>query len=853
MTSRYNRLPKSLLGAAIAAALLPAGAYASTFNWNSGDFAPGVTAPHPLTTLDFLDIGAGGVKRFVGTTFTNQSLVRWLADPLQGGNGAVVNNAGEWRSQSDANSLTHNFGGQPLFVNSGSFSKTAGAITNVGGWLFRNDGGLIDAQVGTIRFNGGSNIFNAGSRFSGAGAVVIAGASTFNGAFQSDNLSHSGGSVQGNAAVLSGGAGLSAGLMAWSGGDFTGTWTLSAGTTLSASSGATKRFVGTSFVNDGTFRWSTTDTLQNGNGSSFTNNGLTEVTESALFEYSFGGPPAFTNAASGIVRATNNATFTIGNLTLTSNGGLFAADTGSAIRVIGNTNRFNDGTRFVGDQRMQGTARFVDTIHSDNLRFVGGTQIGGDGVTPGSRAHLAGVVSYEGGDLSGAWTIANGATVTAIDGGVKRLLGAAIVNDGTFRWSTTNTLQNGNSSSFTNNGLTEVTESALFEYSFGSPPAFTNAASGTVRSTNNATFTIGNLALTSNGGLFQALPGAQINFAGNSNRFNAGTRFDGNIRISGNSRFVDQIEANGLRLVGGTQTGGDGSPGSVGRLGGSLAWEAGDLSGNFELRNGATLTATGAGNKRQVGSQLVNNGTIVWASDGILQGGNSSRLSNNGRFEIASDADIVWIFGGQAALDNTGLLIKTAGAGDSSLASLALTNTGTIDVRSGSISLPNNFVNAGTLMGTGAFNVAGTLLNNGHIAPGASPGTLTLNGSFQQSTLGSFDVELENSLSHDLFLISGNATLAGTLGLSCFASCSYAVGDEIVILDAIGQLSGSFTSVLMSGFTSGAFDVIYDTVNDRVLLRATEIVTAAVPLPGSVNLMLGGLVLLGVMFKRRRA
>ena len=53
MTSRYNRLPQSLLVAALTAVLLPAGAYASIFNWNSGDFAPGVTAPHPLTTLDF--------------------------------------------------------------------------------------------------------------------------------------------------------------------------------------------------------------------------------------------------------------------------------------------------------------------------------------------------------------------------------------------------------------------------------------------------------------------------------------------------------------------------------------------------------------------------------------------------------------------------------------------------------------------------------------------------------------------------------------------------------------------------------------------------------------------------------
>ena len=321
--------------------------------------------------------------------------------------------------------------------------------------------------------------------------------------------------------------------------------------------------------------------------------------------------------------------------------------------------------------------------------------------------------------------------------------------------------------------------------------------------------------------------------------------------MTSSARFVDAIASDNLRLVSGTQTGGDGSAGSFGRFTGQVGWQAGDLNGQLEIASGATLTANVAGNKRQVGALLVNNGTILWSSDDSLQGGNSSRLVNHGRLEIASDADLTWSFGGQARLDNDGLLVKSAGAGDTSLATLALSNTGVIDLRSGSISLPANFVNDGTLMGTGTFNVSGTLLNNGHIAPGASPGTLTINGAFQQSTLGTLDIELENTSIHDLLLISGNTSLAGALGLSCFANCSYAIGDEIVILDAVGQLTGSFSSVVMSGFASGAFDVIYDSLNDRVLLRVTETATSAVPVPGAAVLMLGGLVALGRMARRR--
>jgi fibronectin-binding autotransporter adhesin len=1020
------------LAAAVASALFPALTLAVTFNWNGGDFITGVTAPEPMTALDDLQINAGSAKRFVGSTFTNLSLVQWQADALQGGNGAVVTNHGEWRSASDGNTLVWAFGGQAVFVNAGTFSKSAGTTTNVGTWQFQNNGGLIDAQTGTIVFNGSNNIFNDGSRFSGAGQVQISGNSAFSGSFQSDNLTFTGGSNNGTAAVFAGGAGLSAGQLGWSGGDLTGDWTLAAGTTTTATGAAVKRQVGATIVNNGTFRWASAQQWQAGNGSRFTNNGLLEATETATFNWNFGGQHQLLNAASGTLRAVNNASLTIGEIALVSDGGLFEAGVGSAIHYAGSSNRFNDGTRFVGFNRVTGNARFVDDISANELRFASGTQTGGDGVTPGSRARLSGAVLFEGGDLAGAWEIKSGATVTSSGATVKRQVGSDIINNGTLRWASTQQLQGGNGSQLTNNGLIEVTESALFNWNFGGQHQLRNAASGTVRATDNAslnignlaltsdgglfeasagsaieysgssnrfnggtrflglnrvtgnarfvdlitaddlrwisgtqtggdgvtvgsrgrlagavgfeggdlagaweimsgttftasgaagkrqvgsdilnngtfrwantqqwqggngslmtnnalieatasalfnwnfggqhqlinaasgtvraangaTLSIGNIALTSNGGLFEAVAGSAIEYAGASNRFNDGTRFAGLNRVTGNARFVDNISADDLHLVAGTQTGGDGSPASFARLGGQVHWLAGDLSGQFEIRSGATLDATTVSAKRQVGSLLVNNGTIAWNSAASLQGGNGSRLVNNGRFEIMGDADLTWNFGGQARFDNDGLLVKSAGAGTSSLATLALTNTGTIAVHAGALELPANFVNDGTLGGTATFSVSGTLFNNGHLAPGASPGTLNINGSLQQSALGTLDIELENAFSHDLLLVGGNASLGGTLGLSCFAACSYAVGEEILILDAVGQLTGSFASVVMTGFGSGAFDVVYDSLNDRVLLRVTEAVTSAVPLPGGAWLLLGGVATLAVGARRRRA
>ena len=247
---------------------------------------------------------------------------------------------------------------------------------------------------------------------------------------------------------------------------------------------------------------------------------------------------------------------------------------------------------------------------------------------------------------------------------------------------------------------------------------------------------------------------------------------------------------------------------------------------------------------------LFRSGTVAWGTTNAwyLQGG--ATLRNSGRMEFSADSAVAYGGGAAPSFVNDGLIVKTGGDGTLAIGnSLGFDNRGTVDVQRGTIALPDNFTNHGTLTGSGAFAVNGTLTNEGHVAPGASPGTLTLFGHYLQGAAGSLDVELQNPGSADLFIVNGNATLGGTLALSCWGACSFAVGDQVVILDATGDLNGSFAAVTMAGFGSGAFDVIYDTVQDRVLLQVTEAVTP-VPEPGTWALFAAGALAMGWRVRR---
>ena len=829
--------------AAAAVALLAPAAQAATYTWNGGTFVAGVTAPSPLLAGDVLDIGAGSFKIFSGSgsNFTNGGTVNWNADALYFQSGAAVVNNGLWNATGN-DSLVYNGGAAPGFTNNGTFRKGAGTgTTTIGNTVGFVNQGTLDAQTGTISYSGGT-VFNGGTVFTGAGINLAAGNNSFAGSFSSSNLVLSSGTHSGNAAVLNGS-------VSWTGGTLDSTWTVAAGQTLNGNSGSFKFILGpaTVIANQGTVNWNTADSLYLQSGGIFRNQALFVASTSTSLVYNGGAAPTFDNTSSGTLRAATGATLTVGGgAGLVNNGGVLDAQAGGSIVFVGGST-FKAGTQFTGagSNVANGSNAFVGSFNAANLVLAGGTH-------SGNAAVLNGSVSWTGGTLDGSWTVAAGQTLNGNSGSFKLVTGAAAVlsNQGTVAWNTNDFLYLQSGGTVSNQGLFVANSSTTLAYNGGAATTFDNASAGTLRAAPGKTLTIGGGAgLVNNGGVLDAQSGASIVYVGGST-FKAGTQFTGagsNV-AAGSNTFVGSFQSGNLVLASGTHSG------SATVLNGTVSWTGGTLDGSWTVAAGQTLAGNSGSFKYIVGaaSVLNNQGTVAWGTSDLLYLQSGGTFNNAGTLNFSADGGLVYNGGASPTVSNTGLIVKTAGTGTSAIGgTLNFDNQGTVDVQVGTIALPANFSNNGTLKGSGTFSVSGTLGNAGTVAPGASPGTLALNGSYAQAAAGTFAVDLESLASHDLFTITGTSALGGALALNCYAACSYAVGDVITILDSVGNLSGSFASVTLSGFATGAFSVVYDTAADRVQLLVTEAVTA-VPEPETYALMLAGLAAVGFMARRRR-
>lgn len=206
---------------------------------------------------------------------------------------------------------------------------------------------------------------------------------------------------------------------------------------------------------------------------------------------------------------------------------------------------------------------------------------------------------------------------------------------------------------------------------------------------------------------------------------------------------------------------------SVGRIG----------QGTVEILDGAELVTAGIA---YLGETLTGTGHATvsgygskWSSSNAVRvGGHNSQSRGNGILEVRDGGEIV--------------------------------------LASGAITLWQT----GTLTGGGGL-VQANVINHGVVAPGNSPGLLTIDGNFTQMATGILEMELGGTGmgEFDVLRVLGNVNLDGGLSLSLINGYTPNEGDVFQILETSGVLTGAFFGLaegdVVATFGHAMFHVTY--------------------------------------------
>jgi fibronectin-binding autotransporter adhesin len=251
-------------------------------------------------------------------------------------------------------------------------------------------------------------------------------------------------------------------------------------------------------------------------------------------------------------------------------------------------------------------------------------------------------------------------------------------------------------------------------------------------------------------------------------------------------------------------------------------WTGGTLS-----LNNSTWTLAGDLSLDDAAGETLNvlNGGLVSNTQGRVGSlsGSTGTVTVDGVGSMWTNSDSLYIGGDPVGPGGTGQLTVSNGGSVSAVNTVKLWSGGSLNLSNGTVTA-TTVDNEGTITGTGTLDA--NVTGSGIITPGFSPGILTINGNYDPLASGSLAIELAGNggvpgTDFDQLVVTGTATLNGTLDLSVINPFTPTPGDTFPLLTAASRV-GTFSNVTGTYLGGGfAFDVLYGAADVTL-----EVVTA---------------------------